>query len=117
MKKIIEFLQENGIEYTVSKFGNPYYFDDNFSVEGLQVSFDFYLDDNASSKKAKFEKFIKFKKSYEVRSFRFGCGYTYNIFTVFDARRLDEHENAIKKATEKFWQEEHARRLMAGKAI
>ena len=117
MKKIIDFCNENGIECKREKFGNPYYFNDGFSVDGLIVSFDFYIDREASHKMNIFEKIMSRKKSYDVECFRFGAGWSYRIFTVFDKRRLEKHTNAIKEATEKFWEEEHARRALEGKAI
>lgn len=41
----------------------------------------------------------------------FGSGYTYRIMTVFDAIQLDQHEKAVNEETEKFWKEEHERRM------
>ena len=54
---------------------------------------------------------MKRKKSYTCQESRFGAGYTYRIMTVFDATRLEQHEKTIADAVEKFWQEEHARRV------
>ncbi len=111
MKKIIAWLEENGIEYSVDKFGNPYYFNDGFTVDGIQVSFYFDGIGNAWEKKEMLEKFMKRKKSYVCYDFRFGAGYTYRIMTVSDYVKLIEHEKAIDDAVKKFWQEEHARRM------
>ena len=113
MKKIIEFLEENNIEYRAERFGNPDYFGDGFSVSGLVVSFDFFIDDDAPGKMARFERFMKLKRSYVLKGFQYGAGYTYRIFKAFDARRLEEHEKAVSEAVEAFWQAEHARRMQA----
>lgn len=111
MKKIIEFLKQSGMEYSVNKYGNPYYFSDNFSVDGIQVSFYFDGIGNSKSQEKVLIDFMKHKKTYEMKCERFGAGYTYRIMTVFDSARLEKHENAIKEAHERFWQEEHARRM------
>lgn len=117
MKKILDFCKENGIECRKEKFGNPYYFNDGFSVDGLTVSFDFCIDSGAGRKMAAFEKFMSRKRAYETVCFKYGAGWTYRVFTVFDKRKLEKHENAIREAAERFWQEEHARRIMEKKAI
>ncbi len=113
MKKIIEFLRENNIEYKAVKYGNPLYFNDGFSVDGLQIAFDFYFDEEVSRKMHDLEKFMKNKRAYDMTSYSYGAGYAYRIMTVFDARRLADHEKAIKEASENFWQAEHARRMQA----
>lgn len=51
MKKIIEFLEENGIEYSANKYGNPNYFNDGFAVDGIQIAFYFDGIGNAPEKK------------------------------------------------------------------
>lgn len=56
------------------------------------------------------------KKSYICQERRFGAGYTYRIMTVFDSVRLEQHEKAVADAVEKFWEEEHARRMQAEKS-
>ena len=43
VKKIIVWLEENGIEYSANKYGNQYYFNDGFSVDGIQI-FIYYTD-------------------------------------------------------------------------
>ncbi len=43
MKKIIEFLKKNGIEYRTVSLGNPYYYNDGFTVQGITVRFDYEL--------------------------------------------------------------------------
>lgn len=115
MKKIIEFLNENGIEYSANKYGNPYYFNDGFSVEGIQIAFYFDGIGNTPEKKKLLIDFMKRKKAYICRESRFGAGYTYRIMTVFDETRLNQHEKAIADAVEKFWEEEHKRRTEESK--
>ena len=43
MKKIIEFLKENSIEYKIVSLGNPYYYNDGFTIQGITVRFDYEL--------------------------------------------------------------------------
>lgn len=117
MKNIEKWLHENGIEYRRENYGNPYYFNDGFSVEGLQIAFYFDSVGNAWEKQNDLEKFMKRKKAYTCIRSRFGAGYTYCIMTVFNARRLAEHEKSIQEAVERFWQDEHARRIQAKKAV
>lgn len=116
MKKIKEWLEENGIEYSVNRYGNPYYFNDGFSVEGIKITFFFDGIGNEWDKRHDLERFMKRKKSYSLQSFHFGAGISYRILTVFDAARLEKHEKAVREATEAFWQAEHARRMTAVKA-
>lgn len=110
MKKIIAWLEENEMEYSMNKYGNPYYFNDGFSIEGIQVAFYFDGIGNVPEKKKLLLDFMNRKKSYICKESRFGAGYTYRIMTVFDAERLERHEKAVQDAVKKFWQEEHARR-------
>ena len=111
MKKIIDFLSKNGMNFTEVKYGNPYYFNDGFSVDGVKITFDYYLDPEASRKMAHLEKFMKSRRAYNVVFTPYGSGYSCRIMTVFDAARLEKHQNAITEATEKFWQNEHMRRM------
>lgn len=111
MKKIIAWLEENKIEYSVNKYGNPRYFNDGFSVDGIQIAFYFDGIGNAQEKEKSLLKFMKRKKSHICQASRFGAGYTYRIMTVFDAARLEKHEKAVSDSVEKFWKEEHERRL------
>lgn len=55
------------------------------------------------------------KKSYVCQEHRFEAGYTYGIMTVFDEARLNQHEKAVADAAEKFWEEEHKRRMSENK--
>lgn len=111
MKKIIAWLEENRIEYSVNKYGNPYYFNDGFSVDGVQITFYFDGIGNELEKEKLLRDFMKRKKSYICKEYRFGAGYTYRIMTIFDAARLEKHEKAVADATEKYWEAEHARRI------
>lgn len=117
MKNIEKWLEESGIEYDHQKYGNPYYFKDGFQVDGLLVAFYFDGIGNAWNKMHELERFMKRKKAYSCICSRFGAGYTYHIMTVFDAKRLEEHEKRIQEAAEKFWQDEHARRMLAREAV
>lgn len=110
MKKIIAWLKENGIEYSANKYGNPYYFNDGFSVDGIQIAFYFDGIGNTPEKKKLLLDFMRCKRAYICKESRFGAGYTYRIMTAFDAARLDQHEKAVADAVEKFWEEEHKRR-------
>lgn len=49
MKNIEKWLKENGIEYRKCKYGNPYYFNDGFQVDGLRISF--YFDEVGNTRK------------------------------------------------------------------
>lgn len=113
MKKIEQWLKDNGFEYSVNRYGNPYYFNDGFYVTGIQVSFYFDSIGNDFEKRHELERFMKRKRAYELFSFHFGAGVTYRIMTVFDAVRLEKHEKEIQDAAEAFWKAEHARRIKA----
>lgn len=47
MKNIEKWLMENGLEYSRNQYGNSTYFNDGFSVSGLQVAF--YTDGIATT--------------------------------------------------------------------
>ena len=113
MKQIEKWMTENGIIYRHAKWGNPYYFNDGFSVSGLIVTFDFYIDPDASHKMATFERYMKRKKSYKCMCYKYGIGFWFRILTVPDDIKLEEHEQRVSDATEAFWQAEHARRQAA----
>lgn len=115
MKKIIAWLDENNIEYKVNKYGNPYYFNDGFSVDGIQIAFYFDGIGNAPEKEKMLLNYMKWKKSYSCQCSRFGAGYSYRIMGVFDAARLEKHEKKVADAVEKFWKEEHERRMQEKK--
>lgn len=115
MKKIIAWLEENKIEYSVNKYGNPYYFNDGFFVEGIQIAFYFDEIGNKPENEKLLKDYMKRKKSYTCQGSRFGAGYTYRIMRVFDAARLEKHEKEVADAVEKFWEEEHAQRIQEKK--
>lgn len=117
MKRIEKWLIENGLEYSRNQYGNSTYFNDDFSVSGLQVTF--YMDGigNDRHKAAELERYMARWKAYICYRKRFGAGITYRIMTVFDATRLAEHEKRVMDAAEAFWQEEHARRMGKAAAI
>lgn len=117
MKNIEKWLNENGIQYKKPKYGNPYYFNDGFQVDGLQIAFYFDSIGNDREKRRALEKFMSRKRAYVCQPRRFGAGYTYTIMTVFDATRLEAHEKAVSESVEKIWEEEHARRLIAAQAL
>jgi len=104
MKKIIAWLEENKIEYSVNKYGNPHYFNDGFSVDGIQIAFYFDEIGNAWEKKKLLLDYMKRKKAYICKESKFGAGYSYRIMRVFDAARLEQHEKTVADAVEKFWQ-------------
>lgn len=115
MKKIIGFLESNGIEYRRETYGNPYYYNDGFRVPALIVTFDYELtDDRAEMEKKEqlFRQYMKRRKAYCI-PYSGVCGIYiphYTIMSVFDYRRHAEHEARIRADVEKFWKEEHARR-------
>ena len=115
MKKIIAWLKENKIEYSINKYGNPHYFNDGFSVDGIQIAFYFDGVGNKQENEKLLLDCMKRKKSYNCQRSRFGAGYSYRIMRVFDAVRLEKHEKAVADAVEKFWKEEHVRRTQEKK--
>ena len=117
MKNIEKWLKENEIEYRREKHGNSIYFNDGFNVDGIQIAFYWDGIGNDPEKRHALERFMKRKRAYICNSRIFGAGITYTIMTVFDAARLEKHETAIKEASEKFWKEEHARRMQKASAI
>lgn len=114
MKKIITWLKESGIEYSANKYGNPDYFDDGFSVDGIQITFYFDGIGNAPEKEKLLLTYMRRKKSYICKRYRIGVGYSYRIMTALDADRLEKHEKAVRDAVEKFWKEEHEKRERKG---
>lgn len=106
MKNIEKWLKENGIKYRKEKYGNQYYFNDGFRVEGLRIAFYFDEVGNTRKQENQLVKFMNRKKAYICKPFRFGYGHSYDIMTVFDAARLEEHEKAVSDAVKAFWQDE-----------
>lgn len=115
MKKVIAWLEKSGIEYSVNKYGNPYYFNDGFSVDGIQIAFYFDGIGNEPEKEKLLTDYMKRKRSYSCRRSCFGAGYSYRIMNVFDAARLEKHEKEVADAVENFWKEEHERRMQEKK--
>ena len=115
MKKIIEFLENTGIEYREVTCGNPYYYNDGFTVPAIMVNFDYELTEDRKALEEKerlFKQYMKRRKTHCI-AYSGICGIYipwYTVMGVFDHKRLEEHEARIHADTEKFWQEEHARR-------
>lgn len=115
MKNIIEFLENNGIEYRRETYGNPHYYNDGFRVPALVVKFDYELTEDAAALKEKeriFKQYMNRWKAYCI-AYSGVCGVYiphYTVMSVFDYHRHAEHEARISADVEKFWQEEHARR-------
>lgn len=107
MKNIIEFLKKNGIEYQEVTYGNPYYYNDEFSVPAIRVTFDYELADDYKELKRKEHIFLQSmnrRKNYCIGYFG-KCGLCipwYSIFNVFDFKKQQEHEERIQKDIEKF---------------
>lgn len=117
MKNIEKWLSENGLEYSRQQYGNSTYFNDDFSVSGLSISF--YTDGigNDRNMAAELERYMARRKAYVCIRSRFGAGISYRIMTAFDAARLAEHEKRVADAAEAFWQAEHARRMEKAAAV
>lgn len=113
MKNIQKWLRENGLEYDQTTYGNPYYFNDGFRVPALTIGFYYDNKGNNWQKQADLKKYMKRKKAYICKASRFGAGIYYTIMTVFDERRLIEHENKVQTAVSAYWKAEHARRMQA----
>lgn len=115
MKKIIDFLEENAIEYKRVNYGNPYYYNDGFTVPAVQVYFDYELStdpDELHRKERLFLQYMSRRKAHCIAYQGKNGIYIpwYSVMNVLDCRRWREHENRIKADVEKFWIEEHARR-------
>ena len=115
MKKIIDFLEQSGIEYSREMYGNPYYYNDGFTVPALIVTFDYELTDNRKEMERKESLFKQYMNRQKAHCLPYSgvCGIYiphYAVMSVFDYRRHAEHEARIRADVEKFWQEEHARR-------
>lgn len=110
MKKIIEYLNANAIENRVEKWGDNY-FNDDFNVSGLLVSFDAWLDREAYNKQMAFLSYMKKQRRYDVCLIRSHGITSYRILSVFDAKRLEKHNSEKQAAVVAFWKAEHARRV------
>jgi hypothetical protein len=115
MKKIIEFLKENGIEYRTVSLGNPYYYNDGFTVQGITVRFDYELAKDMQELHKKEDTFLKSMKRKKKHCIGYSgrCGIYipwYTVLATSDFEKLKEHEARIDADVEKFWKEEHERR-------
>lgn len=115
LQSIANYLLEQEIEFKVTNYGNPYYYGDGFFVPGIIVNFDFdlvYGEDftNMLVKKKNFLKFVEKQKSLVI-GFSGKCGIYEPYFCVFDRtdyKKLMEHQNRIRKDTNKFWEERNS---------
>lgn len=115
MKKIIDFLEENAIEYRRVNYGNPYYYNDGFTIPAVQISFDYELSDDPDELHRKERLFLQYISRRKTHCIAYQgksgvCIPWYSVMGVSDYKRQQEHENRIKADVEKFWIEEHARR-------
>ena len=116
MKKIIEYLVKNGIEYNLVTCGDPYYYNDGFTVPAIRIRFDYESIDcicipEMQRKQDAFTKSMRRRKNYCI-GFSGKCGICipwYTIFKTEDFKRYQEHEARIHADQEKFWKEEHER--------
>lgn len=88
MKQIEKWLQDNNITYRLAKWGNPVYFD-GFCISGLQVTFDFYLDPNARTKIAIFERYMRRKRTYDCKCHKYSAGWWYRVLSTTDAAKTE----------------------------
>lgn len=110
LQAVTTFLMEQGIEFKVTNYGNPYYFQDGFCVPGIIVNFDFdHVFGNEFNclleKQNLFSRFIKKQKDLVI-GFSGKCGIYepyYCIFSRPDYEALMEHQNRIRTESEKFW--------------
>lgn len=102
MKKLVEFLKKNNIEYEYVNYGNPYYYNDGFRVQAISITFDYDLTDDIKEKS--FLNYMKRKRKCCI-GYTGRCGLCiqwYSVFDVSDFKRHQEHENRIKSDTENF---------------
>lgn len=117
MKKIKQFLENSGIEFRAAEWGGSYFEDDrkNCRVSGFLVSFDGWLDPDASSKKAAFLQHMSRCRAYDVKPIRSYGIYSFRVLSVFDAARLDKYDREVSAAVDAFWMVEHAKRMQAAR--
>lgn len=116
---MINYLEKNNIEYEFVSYGNPFYYNDGFTVQAVRVNFNYGLADNIKEMEQKEDKFLKSmmrRKSCCIGcSGKCGiCSQWYAVFNVDDLRKYEEHEDRIHADVEKFWKEEHARMMNEG---
>lgn len=117
MKKIKQFLENSGIEFRAAEWGGSYFEDDrkNCRVSGFLVSFDGWLDPDASSKKAAFLQHMSRCRAYDVKLIRSYGIYSFRVLSVFDAARLDKYDREVSAAVDTFWMVEHAKRMQVAR--
>ena len=99
--------------HTASQNEAILFINDGFCVSGLQVTSDFYLDPNARTKIAIFERYMRQKRTYDCKCHKYNAGWLYRVLSTTDAAKLEEHEKRVSEAAKAFWQAEHARRTQA----
>ena len=105
MKMLKEKLKELGVEFKDQAYGNPTYFGDFFSKQGVL----FFIPFSERSKKNLIETYIKRRKTIVISSsFINGCGIVYNVLTTKDSKELEEHGKRINDSVKKFWGEKGA---------
>ena len=107
MKKIIEFLKENGIEYRTVSLGNPYYYNDGFTVQGITVRFDYELAKDMQEFQKKEEAFLKSMKRRKKHCIGYSgrCGIYipwYTVLATSDFEKLKEHEARLMQMFKSF---------------
>ena len=116
MKKIIEFLEKHDIEYNHVTLGNPYYYNDGFTVQGITIKFDYELAESfpeLQKKERLFNQYMKRRKNHCI-GYSGKCGIYipwYTVLSTDDFERLEKHEARIHADVEKFWKEDHERRV------
>ncbi len=117
MKKIIEFLETSGIDFRIADYGGSYFDDErkNCVVSGLLVSFDSWIDPDASAKKAAFMRFMSRSRAYVAMPIRSHGIYSFRVLSAFDAARLDKYDREVSAAVDAFWIAEHAKRMQAAR--
>ena len=106
MRKIIEFLEENEIEYEetfYSSYKHPYRIG-NFEVPGIAVYFNSAFPESVRSME-KFKRFMESKHTYTVKIENIFDGWCYHILTKRDKRRLDARDAAIEEESAAFFRE------------
>lgn len=119
MKKIIDFLKQNGIDYELVNYGTPHYYNDGFTIQGITIKFDYELAESIPELQKKEKLFTQFMKRRKKHCIGYSgkCGIYipwYTVFNVPDFKRLQEHESKIQADVEKFWKEEQERRELSG---
>lgn len=110
-EKLAKWSWEKDIDYKIEKFGNSQYFNDDFSVPAVIISFDYCekLEYEECHKiGTELKKIIKRNKNYKlVYEPRVVYGYYFVIMEKSDYIEMMEHENRIKKSVEIWEQWQH----------